>query len=173
MVKGGVEANDLGAVRGDRPERVDQLDLPWEVVRRIRRDPSQFFENLGRDSLGPMKSVPAMDDPMTDRRNLNHPTGRHQAIDQETKRYVMIGDRKPVVDEDPPFSVERLESSVGESDSIDLSGEDAMAEVVVSKNRELDARRTAVDREEMAIIDVAELSGVRRPSGGRFHVAHS
>jgi hypothetical protein len=114
-----------------------------------------------------------MDDPMTDRRNLNHPTGRHQAIDQETKRRVMIGDRKSVVDEDPPFGVERLKSSVGESDSIDLSGDHAAAKLIAREERELDARRTAVDREEMAIIDVAELGGFRRPSGGRFHVALS
>ena len=64
VMKGGVEARDLGQAGITVSERLDQLDLARQVVRVIGADLTQFLDQLRRDAFGLMVAIPPVNDTM-------------------------------------------------------------------------------------------------------------
>ena len=68
-MEGRVEARDLRDARERPGGRLDQRDLPGEVFRVERGEPTQPVEQLRGDELRPGVPVPAVDDAVPDGRD--------------------------------------------------------------------------------------------------------
>ncbi len=137
-----VKAGDLPQVWMTLAERLDQFDLAWQMIRRIRRCAMQRVEQFRGDSLR-LRACHPMDHAVSHGPHHRELLPRFEPVDQETRR-------GPVVRRVPATvalrCVPRQRRPV-QSDPVHLSGYRGLRQCVGLVDRELDARRAAVDRE--------------------------
>ncbi len=144
-------------------ERLDQLDLARQMIRVVRADLAQFLDQLGRDAFGLMVATPTMNDAMPDGGDLLEPDRAFEPIDQQAGGRLLVRgiDRAILratnagIGHDPP--------GIREPDPIDLTGQEPRGWIGPLEDRELEARRSTVDRQD-AVKSLA--SNSQRPGRG-------
>ena len=129
-------------------ERLDQLDLTRQVIGVIRADLAQFLDQLGRDAFRLMVPAPPMNDTMPDGCDFREPDRVFEPIDQQADgRLLVRGIDRAIflataagIGDDPP--------GILQPDPIDVAGQDPRGRIGPLKERELEARRSTVDRQD-------------------------
>ena len=148
-MEGRVEARDLRDAGDGPPDRLDQRDLPGQVFRVEGGDPPQLVEQLRGDERRLDETVPAVDDAVADGRDRGEPRVLCDPLDHEPDgrglirgldRAILTPTAAPVADDQPGFP---------EPDPLDATGEDPFDRVGRREDRELQAGRAAVDRQDV------------------------
>ena len=167
-MKGRVEARDLRDPGDGLPDRLDQRDLPRKVFRIEWGDPPQLVEQLRGDEPRLDETVPAVDDAVADGRDPCEPRVDREPLEHQADgrglirgldRAILTPAAVPGVDDQPGLS---------EPHPLDATGEEPFDRVDRLEDRELQARRAAIDRQDVGPwrpidrVRAARLSGVVR-----------
>jgi hypothetical protein len=147
VVERRVEARDLGQGRVEPAERLDEVDLPRQVLRVVRADPPKLGEQVVGDGLRLEIPAAAVDHAVPDRRECGEPHLAIDPLDQQPRGRPMVrcldrglADRAADADGGQPRA--------GQADPLDPARGPPRGRVGPIEQRELQAGRPAVDRQD-------------------------
>lgn len=150
-MKGGVEAGDLRQVGETALDRLDQVDLQWQVLRIVGGDPVQLLHEKGGDSFR-LRVPHAVDDAMTDRADRGEALPGGEAIEQvvDERTAGRAGEALSLNGAHRAVRRKRFEreGGPGRADALDLPREGPPQRPLGVISRELDARGAAVEGED-------------------------
>ena len=139
-------------------ERLDQLNLCRQMIRIVRADAVQFIHQFLRDTLG-LGIVHAVHHPVPNCRHRSEADLLFEPIDQESRRGPVIGGLDAATFRQTLNRVVESQNRAGQANAVNLSIKPSLQRIASLIQREPDARRASVDRQD------AWVSG--------FHVAPS
>ena len=148
MMKGRIEARHLRQLGIETPERLDRLDLAGKVVGVVGNDPAQLLEDLGCDELRLEVAVAPVYDAMADYGYARQRYEMSESLDQE------VHSRRLIRGLD--LAVLLLTTGLGHDeprtrhpDPLDATEQEPLKPVGQRKQREFEARRAAVNRQDV------------------------
>ena len=147
-VKTGVEARDLRHTGDGADERLDQRDLAGQVFRIEWADPPQLIEHRRRDQFRLDEPVPPVDDAVPDGRHRGETAGVLDPLNHQFRCRGLVRCLDPEVFPLTAGGTRHDQSRIPLPDSLDTSREDPLGQIGRCENRELEAGRSAVDRQD-------------------------
>ena len=151
MVKSRVETRHLGQVRKAPMKRFGQQDLLRQMLRIEGTEPVQLLDHFHRDALGLAIFRPAVHDAMPHRRKCTMPAAFFDTLDQRVHRRGEIGRRhwpRKVVARVQAFHPQR---SPRLPDPVNPAPQNPAERIIGLKQRELDARRASINRQDARV----------------------
>jgi len=144
-----VEARDLGQGGTQPLHFLHELDLARKMFRVEGRDPLQFLEQTGRDPLR-VRMVHAVHDAMPGGFGGRHQGVRPQPVHEEGDRRSLIAADRDPVSGGRAVSIIHGKRGARKAYPVHLAGEQRRRGIPGVVERETDARRTPVERENIS-----------------------
>ena len=132
-----------------RADRLDQRDLPGQVFRVERGDPPQLVEHLRGDELRLDESAPPVDDAVPDGRDRAEPRLSSDPLDHQPGGRGLVRGLDRAILTPTAAGIADDQPGLPEPDPLDAAGEDPLDRVGRREDRELQAGRAAVDRQDV------------------------
>jgi hypothetical protein len=123
-VKGRIEAGHLSNTRERSPKCLDERNLPGEVVRVERTDPSQFVEHPWRNALRLDEAAPPMNDTVSDGGHRRKTAGVLNPLDHQVRCICLVRSLYLALLQATAVGRDHNQSSVSLPNPLDASGED-------------------------------------------------
>ena len=152
VVKRRVKTGHLGQFRMTLAERLDQFDLAGQMIRVVRRDAMQFIHQLRRD-LFRLGMRHAMHHSVSHGLDRSEGLLRFEPINQETRGRFVIGGGEAATGLRLSIRVVKRQIRPAQADAVNLPIKPLLQRFAHLVQRELDARRAAVDRQDTGLIE--------------------
>ena len=160
VMEGGIEARHLRQLRIDAQERLDRPDLAGQVVGVVGDDLAQLLEELGRDELRSEEALTPVYHAMADDGNVLQRDEVSESLDQEVygRRLIRGLDLAVLL---VTTSLGHDEPGSWHPDPLNPTGQEPLGPISRREQRELEARRAAVDRQDVGSVRPLGLRATR------------
>ena len=147
LVKRRVETGHLGQFWMTLAERLDQFNLAGQMIRVVGPDAMQFIQQFLGDNLG-LDVFHPMNHPVSHRPDRFKTFLLFQPINQEIRRRFVIGGGEAEAPLPFPGRIMERQIRPAQADAVNLSIKPSLQRFACLIQRELDARRAAVDGQD-------------------------
>ena len=164
VMERGIETRHLGQLGIETMKRLDRLDLAGEMVGVVNSDPAQRTDNLARDSHRTVELLATVNNAMPNNSDVTQADAKSEVFHEEADSGWLIGSVDLTIDFRTAIGIRHDQPRTRHTDPLDSAPQHSNRRVGRSEQRELEARRTAVDRQNERPARFLQ-SGACRPGG--------